>query len=70
MLLAANAEDPPHDQVLINLADERPATFARFERVIEIVTLDDADKALARERFRFYRDRGYELGIHKLGGAD
>lgn len=69
ILLAASAESPPHDEVLVNLGDERPATFARFERVIEIVTGADDDKRLARERYKFYRDRGYELATHKLGKA-
>lgn len=53
--------EPLHDQVLVNLRDDRPAFFARFERLIEIVTLDESDKERARERFRFYRERGYPL---------
>ena len=58
--------DPVHDQVLMNLGDEWPPLFSRFERLIEIVTLDDDDKKLARERFKFYRDRGYEIRVHDL----
>lgn len=50
-----------HDQVLVNLAAELPGTFSRFERVIEIVSHDPEDKAQARNRFRFYKDRGYPL---------
>ena len=73
VLLSHNADDPPHDQVLINLGDERPSSFARFARLVEIVSNDEEDKRLARERFRFYRDRGYEIHTHKLpsdaGGA-
>jgi DNA polymerase-3 subunit chi len=29
--------------------------------LIEIVGADEADKVLARDRYKFYRDRGYEL---------
>lgn len=59
-----------HDQVLINLRPEVPAVFSRFQRLVEIVGLDDEDKGAARERFRFYRDRGYEIRTHQLGNAE
>src|SRR5215470_994314 len=44
-----------HDEVLVNLRGEQLPYFGRFQRLIEIVSLDDADRAGARERFRFYR---------------
>jgi DNA polymerase-3 subunit chi len=56
-----------HDQVLINLRNETPAMFSRFHRLIEIVSKEAEDRAAARERFRFYRDRGYEIHTHQLG---
>jgi len=60
-------ESFPHDQVLINLRPDVPAFFSRFERLIEIVSAhDDEDKQHARERFRYYRDRGYEIRTHDL----
>jgi DNA polymerase-3 subunit chi len=55
-----------HDEVLINLRPEWPPFFARFQRLVEIVSREDDDRAAARERFRFYRDRGYEIGTHDL----
>ena len=54
--------------VLINLHASPPPFFARFERLAEIVGVDADDAARARERFRFYRERGYELRTHNLGG--
>lgn len=51
----------PHYEVLINLTDGTPAHFARFERMFEIVSSADADKAAGRERYRFYQQRGYPL---------
>ena len=57
---------PSHDDVLLNLRDEWPAVFSRFQRLVEIVSQDDADLANARARFRFYRDRGYEIRSHNL----
>ena len=52
--------------VLINLHDAAPPFFSRFERLAEIVGADEAGTAAARERFRFYRERGYELRTHNL----
>ncbi|MDP2240048.1 MAG: DNA polymerase III subunit chi [Burkholderiales bacterium] len=62
--------DSSHDQVLLNLRAEWPPFFSRFQRLIEIVTLNDEDKANARERYKFYRDRGYEIRTHDLSKAD
>ena len=44
----------PHDNVLINLHDTTPTFFSRFERLIEIVSLDSTDQDAARLRWRFY----------------
>ena len=58
-----------HDQVLLNLRPEWPPFFSRFQRLIEIVSLEEADRAGARERFRFYRDRGYEIRYHDVANG-
>jgi DNA polymerase-3 subunit chi len=63
------AEPVVHEQVLVNLCGESPALFSRFERLIEIVSLDPADSELARHRYRFYRDRGYDIRTHDLSQA-
>jgi len=52
--------------LLINLASDVPSFFARFSRVAEVVGADAQIKAAGRERFRYYRDRGYELHTHKV----
>lgn len=59
------APDTWHE-VLISLSDQVPPFFSRFERVIEIVGGDEQQKKNARERFRFYRDRGYALESHQV----
>lgn len=54
-------------EILISLGtDTVPEFFSRFERLIELVGDDEADKARSRARFRFYRDRGYPLETHPL----
>jgi DNA polymerase-3 subunit chi len=52
--------------LLINLAPDVPEFFSRFSRVAELVGADDDSRAVGRERFRYYRDRGYELRTHHV----
>jgi DNA polymerase-3 subunit chi len=52
--------------VLVNLHAAPPPFFSRFERMAEIVTLDEADVAAGRERWKFYKARGYEIRSFNL----
>jgi DNA polymerase-3 subunit chi len=61
IVFAENSEDLLQDDILINLQTEHPPFFSRFRHLVELVANDDADKIAARSRFRFYRDRGYEI---------
>jgi len=70
VLIAGDSDSIPHDDVLVNLSTERPAHFARFQRLVEIVGREDADRAAARDRFRFYRERGYQIYTHDLASRD
>lgn len=53
--------------VLINLTQAPPSFFSRFERLAEIVPAGESQVQAGRERYRFYRERGYELRAHNLG---
>ncbi len=66
VVITTSAEQSPHDEVLINLTDRPPEAFSRFQRLVEIVSLDSSGRNSARERFRFYKDRGYEMHHHDL----
>jgi DNA polymerase-3 subunit chi len=61
VLLNHGGDKFPHHDLLISLHDECVPFFSRFDRVIEIIGSDDEDSRLGRERYKFYRDRGYEL---------
>jgi DNA polymerase-3 subunit chi len=65
VIIAEAGEALPHDEVLLNLKNDSPPFFSRFQRLVEIVDKDGEKDA--RERYRFYRDRGYEIHHHKLG---
>jgi DNA polymerase-3 subunit chi len=69
VIISPQAEPLPHDNVLINLHVEPPPFFSRFLRLIEISGTTQEDTQAARKRYRFYKDRGYEIRHHKLGGT-
>ncbi|QJD60415.1 DNA polymerase III subunit chi [Pseudomonas sp. gcc21] len=61
------SEDPsPHHDLLINVTDATPPFFSRFSRLAEIIVEDDSVRVPARDRFRFYRERGYPLNSHPI----
>lgn len=66
ILIGDGGQDHSEHQVLINLAAEVPVFFSRFERLIECVDHDEQTKSASRERFRYYRERGYPLETHKI----
>lgn len=61
ILTDSEAVELPHHHVLINLSGNTPEHFARFERMFEIISSEEADKAAGRDRYRFYKERGYPL---------
>ena len=63
-LLEAAADAPDHD-VLLNLAQDVPAGFERFDRIIEIVSTTDAERTTGRERWKHYAGRGYPITRHQ-----
>lgn len=66
-VLIGHEEAPEHDhEVLINLTPTVPSFFSRFERLAEVVNQDPSVKDAGRQRFRFYRDRGYALQTHTM----
>ena len=45
----------PHHDILINLSQLPPASYAQFQRVFEIVSTDEQDAQAGRQRFQHYR---------------
>ena len=69
VLIARSDGEAAHHDVLLNLHADSPPSFSRFQRLIEIVGVEDAERQSGRTRFRFYRDRGYEILHHDLANA-
>lgn len=73
-----NADDPVkiwigHDfepidscDYLINLSNEQVDFFSRFERLAEILDQNPEVLNAGRKRYKFYKDRGYNLSYHTL----
>ncbi len=58
---AGQIDEVIQDELLINLTEQEPQFFSRFTHLIEIVGNEESDKLSARQRYKFYRDRGYEI---------
>ena len=70
IILADNFASPylsaiPHADVMIHLGmrmpQDVPALVERFPRIVEVVTVNEAERLAGRERFKAYRELGHEL---------
>ncbi len=52
--------------VLINLSSEIPQFFSYFQWVFEYAYGDEENTEKARQKYRFYRERGYPLNHRKI----
>lgn len=68
VVLATDLEQAPHHRVLLNLGANVPPQFTRFERLLEVIGNAPDELAAGRERYRFYRDRGYTLNNYRRNG--
>jgi DNA polymerase III subunit chi len=66
ILITDKLETIAQDERLMNLSQEIPPGFSRFESLIEVVGQEENDRAAARERVKFYKDRGYEVRYFDL----
>ena len=66
ILIGHDFEPMQHCDLLINLSNSIPAFFARFERLAEVLDQEESVLLAGRQRYQFYRDRGYTLNYHQL----
>jgi len=70
IILSSHGIERPDRSILVSLLGQgsEPAIhFSRYQRLIELVSTDSADRSAARDRWRFYRDRGYPIHTHEAG---
>lgn len=60
VLIGDCAEEIASADVLINLDPVCPPFFERFGRVLEVVSEAPEDRQAARQRFRQYKERGFD----------
>ncbi len=65
VMIASGEQIPPRCDVLINLSGNVLNYFSQFARVVETTGADEVARQAARERYRFYQDRGYDIHTHK-----
>ena len=66
VIIGYNKEPQANSGLMINLAADTTDYFSRFDRLAEIIDNSDAIRDAGRARYKFYKDRGYELETHKL----
>ena len=52
--------------VLLNLDTKIEMTFSSYCRVIEIVDQTELNRQKGRERYKYYKERGYEIFGHRV----
>ena len=58
-------ESGNHQDVLVNLRQDIPDYFSRFNRVVEIVIQEPKILESTRAHYKFYAQRGYPIVQHK-----
>lgn len=64
VLIVPPGVDTPDRPLLINLREE--CASGNFQRVLEVVAADEAERTGSRERWTEYKRRGFELSKHDM----
>jgi DNA polymerase-3 subunit chi len=70
VVIAASDDESllPHRETLLNLSDSAPPWFSTFEALREIVSVQDEERAAARERYKHYQALGYTISSENMAG--
>jgi DNA polymerase-3 subunit chi len=66
IVITDSLDSVPQDERLMNLSQVVPPGFSRFQNLIEVVGQDEDERSAARDRVKFYKDRGYEVRYFDL----
>ena len=57
-----------HHELLINLTDDVPPSFSRFQRLAEVAVQSESLLQTTRHHYAFFKQRGYPIETHRLAG--
>ena len=66
IVLGCDHEPDGSHQTLLNVSGALPWFFSRFERLIELIQSDEKAREMGRERYLYYKTRGYPLTHRQL----
>ena len=64
--IADDFEPMENCDYLINLSNQRPNFFSRYKKMAEIIDQTETILTAGRERYSFYKHRGYNLKYYQL----
>jgi DNA polymerase-3 subunit chi len=66
ILITDSLDAIPQTERLMNMGQQVPPGFSRFQNLIEVVGQEEEERLAARERVRFYKDGGHEVRYFDL----
>jgi DNA polymerase-3 subunit chi len=69
LLGTSGVSDEPEVAVLLNLTDDMPEDPQRYEKILEVITTDSADRQQGRARKRAYDNVQCPVVMHDAGAA-
>jgi DNA polymerase-3 subunit chi len=67
VLFDSDAAELPDADLLVNLARRAPGQFENFPRLIEVISMDEADVLAGRQRFAAYKRQDFPLKHLTIG---
>ncbi len=64
--IGCGGEPRGFNDIMLNMAATIPAYSSRFERIMEVVSANDAAKEVSRSHYREYRFKQYALHTHRI----
>ena len=62
-------DKPKGDDVLVNLTETVPASASTYQRIVEFVAGNDSMRQQARQRYKQYRESGFEMHSHDMANG-
>lgn len=66
VLITTSLAQPATNDVLLNLGPENLEDLSGFKLLVEIVSQDPADRQASRQKWKFYKERGYSITAYDL----